>query len=156
MRKSIIAAEAGTATEAARVGSLNITELARVEVTSEDPQFPIEDVFADGNEGWRASLPGEHTLRLVFDAPVDVSRVALTFEERDTERTQELVLRWRRTGGEWREIVRQQWNFSPNGSTAEQEAWDLKLEQLGELELQIRPDINGGPAKASLRRWTVA
>ena len=50
-----------------------------------------------------------------------LKRIALVFEENDTRRTQEFVLRWSADGGQsFREIVRQQWNFShlkPCGSS---------------------------------------
>jgi hypothetical protein len=43
---------------------LNLEEIARVEVSSEDPQRPIESAFKRGESlGWRASQPGEQTIR---------------------------------------------------------------------------------------------
>ncbi|HEY7514133.1 MAG TPA: carbohydrate-binding protein, partial [Vicinamibacteria bacterium] len=94
---------------------LDVEELARVEVTSEDPAQPIESALVPGEEsGWRAALPGEQTIRLVFDRPQRVSRMWLLFIEPDTTRTQEFVLRWSPDGGRsFREILRQQWNFGP-------------------------------------------
>ncbi len=59
---------------------LHLPSLATVEVTSEDPAFPVEAAFSEGR-GWRASSPGSQTLRLVFDAPVSVRRVLLEFRE---------------------------------------------------------------------------
>ena len=41
-----------------------------------------------------------------------------------------------------REIVRQQWNFSPKGSTSETEDYHVHLGGASILELTIRPDIN--------------
>jgi hypothetical protein len=42
---------------------LNLEEIARVEVSSEDPQHPIEAAFKDGaNLGWRASQLGEQMI----------------------------------------------------------------------------------------------
>src|SRR5438034_8674392 len=53
-------------------------------------------------------------LRLIFDQPQRLTRIALVFEEAAIKRTQEFVLRWSPDGGRsFREIVRQQWNFSP-------------------------------------------
>src|SRR6516165_2374331 len=47
---------------------LNVEEIAQVEVSSEDPQYPIESAFKRGKSlGWRASQPGEQTIRLLFD-----------------------------------------------------------------------------------------
>jgi hypothetical protein len=44
---------------------LDLQKIARVEVTSEDPQHRIESAFKYGESlGWRASQPGEQTIRL--------------------------------------------------------------------------------------------
>jgi hypothetical protein len=51
---------------------------------------------------------------LIFDEPQRLRRILLVFEENETKRTQEFVLRWSPDGGRsFQEIVRQQWNFSP-------------------------------------------
>jgi hypothetical protein len=101
---------------------LDLEQIATVEVTSEDPSFPIESAFVptDG-PGWRASQGGEQQVRVIFDEPVSLHRIQLRFQEAEVERTQEFTLRWwAAEGGLAREIVRQQWNFSPNGSTTEE------------------------------------
>ena len=47
------------------------------------------------------------------------------------------------------EVVRQQWNFSPAGSTTEAEHYFIDLDSVSVLELALRP----GPRKAGdLRR----
>jgi hypothetical protein len=47
---------------------MDLGQLATVEVTSEDRNFPIESVFAaNGGPGWRASQKGEQQIRLIFD-----------------------------------------------------------------------------------------
>ena len=66
-------------------------------------------------------------------------------------RTQEFVLSWSADNGTtMREIVRQQYNFSPAGETREVEDYTVTLEHLTRLELDIIPDISGGEARASL------
>src|ERR1039458_7043866 len=46
---------------------MDLGRIATVEVTSEDPDFPIESAFsADGGPGWRASQKGEQQIRLVL------------------------------------------------------------------------------------------
>ena len=73
---------------------LNLEEIARVEVSSEDPQHPIESAFKHGEGlGWRASQPGEQTIRLLFDEPKDLRRIWLRFSEPKVERTQQFTLR---------------------------------------------------------------
>ncbi len=137
---------------------LDVEELARVEVTSEDPAQPIESALVPGEEsGWRAALPGEQTVRLVFDRPQRVSRMWLLFIEPDTTRTQEFVLRWSPDGGRsFREILRQQWNFGPPETIREAEDYRVQLDGVTVLELVIVPDKSGGEARASLAQWRLA
>jgi hypothetical protein len=72
-------------------------------------------------------------------------------------RTQEYVLRWSADGGRsFREIVRQQWNFSPQGTTSETEDHHIELPVVTVLELSIIPDISGGNAVASLAQLRLA
>ncbi len=99
---------------------MDLGQIATVEVTSEDPAFPIESVFsADGGPGWRASEKGEQQIRLIFDQAIAVHRIQLHFLESTHDRLQEFTIRWSAAeGGPPREIVRQQWNFSPAGSTS--------------------------------------
>ena len=113
MRKHIIAVES---TPPGRSEEwLNLEEIARVEVSSEDPQHPIESAFKRGESiGWRASQTGEQTIRLLFDEPKDLRRIWLRFSEPRVERTQQFTLRWADSQtGSSKEIVRQQWNFNP-------------------------------------------
>jgi hypothetical protein len=61
-------------------------------------------------------------------------------------------LRWSTDGGSSvKEIVRQQWNFSPPKSIREVEDYQVDLSNVILLELIITPDISGGPARASLK-----
>src|SRR5882762_4741491 len=96
--------------------------------------------------------PGSQTIRLVFDQPQRLKCISLVFEENETSRTQEFVLRWSPDGGNSvREIVRQQWNFSPPESIHEVEEFQVALSSVTVLELLIKPDISGGVARASLK-----
>jgi hypothetical protein len=58
--------------------------------------------------------------------------------------------------GPYREIVRQQYNFSPPDATDEREDYTVDVEGLTNLELSIVPDISGGPERASLAQLRVA
>jgi hypothetical protein len=137
---------------------LNLEEIARVEVSSEDPQHPIEAAFKDGaNLGWRASQPGEQMIRLLFDEPKVLRRIWLRFSEPKLERTQQFTLRWADSQtGPSREIVRQQWNFNPRSSTMELEDYKVDLRQALTLELTIDPDLGKKAAFATLAEWRVA
>jgi hypothetical protein len=131
---------------------LNVDALAQVEVTSEDAAHPIESGLLPGTaSGWRAAAPGPQTVRLVFNQPQRIKLLHLEFHEQELERTQQFVLRWSSNGGQsYREIVRQQYNFSPPGATRECEDYPVDLDGVTTLELSIVPNISGGPARASL------
>jgi hypothetical protein len=133
---------------------LDLEHAATVEVTSEDKDFPIDSSLSiEHKQGWRAAGPGAQTIRLLFDQPQEIRRISLLFEEDEVKRTQEFVLR---SGGPFREIVRQQWNFSPPSSTRETEEYRVELSHVSVLELTIVPDISGGAACASLKGLRVA
>jgi hypothetical protein len=126
---------------------------AVVEVTSEEKEYPVEAALVAGEmRGWRAAVSGTQTIRLIFDEPQRLSRISLVFEETEMQRTQEFVLRWSADGGRsFREIVRQQWNFSPPTTTREIEEYRVEISNVTVLELVIVPDISWGTARASLR-----
>ncbi|PYV72771.1 MAG: hypothetical protein DMG96_25045, partial [Acidobacteria bacterium] len=78
-------------------------------------------------------------------------------EKRETARTQEFVLRWSSDGGNsFREIVRQQWNFSPPNTVCEIEEYQVELSNVTALELVIVPDISRGTTRASLKSLRVS
>lgn len=137
---------------------VDLSDIATVEVTSEDPHFPIESALtSQGSLGWRASQKGEQRVRLIFDQPLTVRRLQLHFAESESERTQEFTLRWSSAeGGQPKEIVRQQWNFSPSGSTSEHEDYEVNLDNVAVLELVIKPDLTHQEAVATLAAWRVA
>ncbi len=152
MRKRVItpSPQAGTLHDE---GWLDLNRAAVVEVASEEKEYPVEAALVSGDtRGWRAANSGGQTIRLVFDLPQRLTRIALVFEEIETSRTQEFVLRWSGDGGRsFREIVRQQWNFSPPNSIREVEEFQVELSDVTVLELIIVPDISRGAAHASLK-----
>jgi hypothetical protein len=137
---------------------LDVDSAALVEVTSEENGFPIESALLGGeNQGWRAANSGTQTIRLIFDEPQKLRRIWLVFEDSESVRTQEFVLRWSPdSGNSFREIVRQQWNFSPPDSIRETEDYTVELPAVTALELIIVPDKSGGLARASLASLRLA
>ena len=133
---------------------MDLTTLARLEITSEDPEHPIESALNADNKFWRAAEDGEQTIRVLFDVPQNISRISLLFEENTVSRTQQFSLSWQRVGEASVELVRQQFNFSPPGTTQEREDYQFSLEQVSVLKLVIIPDI-GKPALASLTHFLV-
>jgi len=156
MRKRIIGH--GPGEFAAEPGWMDLERLAQVEITSEDVDHPIESALIPGTgSGWRAAQPGEQTIRLLFNEPLRLKRIHLSFQEDEQERTQEFVLRWSSDGGQsYREIVRQQYNFSPPEAAREVEDYDVDLDGVTALELRIVPDISGGSTRASLAQLRLA
>ena len=134
-------------------GWLDLDSAATVEVTSEAKEYPVESALVSGEmRGWRAADSGTQTIRLIFAEPQKLTRISLVFEETDTERTQEFILRWSPDGGHsFQEIVRQQWNFNPPSTIREIEEYRVQLSDVTVLELVIVPDISRGAAHASLK-----
>ena len=137
---------------------LDLPRLAQVELTSEDAAHPIEGVLIpSAGPGWRAAQAGEQTIRLLFDEPQRIRHIQLLFHEDQQARTQEFVLRWSPDGGQsYRDILRQQYTFSPPGMTRESEDYAVDLAGVTALELRIVPDISGGDARASVAQLRIA
>jgi hypothetical protein len=139
-------------------GWLDLQSMAQIEVTSESAANPIEAALVLGaGLGWRAAQAGEQTIRILFDESRSVRRIQLLFHEDQQARTQEFVLRWSPDGGQsYRDVVRQQYNFSPSGVTRESEDYAVDLADVTALELRIVPDISGGDARASVTQLRIA
>ena len=137
---------------------LELESLAQVEVSSEEAQHPIEAALVPGaSSGWRAAAPGQQIVRLLFDEPQNLRMIHLVFDEHEQERLQEYTLRWSSGGGQpYREIVRQQYTFSPPTTTREVEDYRVNLDSCAELELSIVPDIAGSAAHASIAEFRLA
>ncbi len=131
---------------------LDVDRIASVEVSSEESDYPIESaLLLEGKKGWRAANSEMQTIRLIFDEPQKLRRILLVFEETENSRTQEFVVRWSPdVESSFREIVRQQWNFSPPDSMRETEDYTVELSEVKVLELRIVPDKSGGEVRASL------
>lgn len=139
-------------------GWLDLEKLAMVEVSSEEAQHPVEAaLFPGGSSGWRAAEPGQQIVRLMFDEPQNLRLIHLVFDEHEQERLQEYTLRWSSGVGQpYREIVRQQYTFSPPTTTTEVEDYKVNLDSCAELELSIVPDLRGSAAHASIAEFRLA
>jgi hypothetical protein len=133
---------------------LDLEHLARIEISSECQDYPVESALIEGLcSGWQAAGPGEQTIRLIFDQAQTIKHIELLFDEKEQSRTQEFVLLWRMENEDFfREILRQQYHFSPPLTVQEIENYRVDLKQLKALELRIIPDISGGEACAKLTR----
>jgi hypothetical protein len=134
---------------------LNVADTVEVELTSEDPDCPIEGaLLLDRARGWRAAVPGRQEIALIWPDPIRVRRIRLVFEEQSETRTQEFVLRASTPDG-IRDIVRQQFTFAPPGTTVEREEYTTNLQGVTRLELAIVPAIDRGDAIATLSEWRI-
>jgi hypothetical protein len=138
-----------------RAAEKDIAAVATVLVTSEDPDHPIDYVFdsqrGPGGSRWIAEQSGEQTLILAFDTPQTIRRVLVEIEEPDISRTQEMDVSISDDGGQtYRELVRQEYNFSPPGTTLEHEEWPIKADGVSHLRLRIKPDKGGKACRATL------
>jgi len=153
MRKQLLKADSATVVPVP--GALDVATIASVAVTSEAVDHPIENAFdhrrGPGGSRWIAATPGEQTLILAFDAPQAVRQVLLEVEETQNRRTQELHLAVSRDGGiTYRELLRQEFTFSPPGTTFEHEEWTVASDPITHLRLGLKPDKGGGQCLASL------
>lgn len=134
---------------------IDVSTAATVLVTSESEDHPVENAFDDrqgrGGTYWMAGTEGEQTIILEFDEPTIVRRLTLEVEETEVSRTQEIDLAVSTDGGgSYREVVRQEYNFSPSGTTFEREEWRLPEKRATHLRLRIRPDKGGKPCRAKV------
>jgi hypothetical protein len=134
---------------------INVVSAATVLVTSEHPEHPVVYAFDShrglGGTRWIAGEPGEQTVIVAFDAPEAVGRVILEVEEPEVVRTQELQLAISSDGGRtYRHVLRQEYNFSPPGTTFEREDWAVSAVGATHLRLQVKPDKGDKPCRATL------
>ena len=141
--------------QVAEPGEKDIAALATVGVTSEAAEYPIDHAFdshrGPGGSRWVAGAPGPQRLLLTFDAPQTLRLLRLEVEERDVSRTQDIQVAISRDGGHtYQTLLRQEYNFSPPGTTFEREEWAVTAESVTHLQLVIRPDKGGTPCRATL------
>jgi hypothetical protein len=150
MRKSTLP-DFGTEGRLSPAGSwLNLEEIASAELSSEDPQHPFEQALrTDTVDGWRPRSPGPQLIRLRFDVPQAIRRIQLKFREERVNRAQEIAL-FATSGADRKELVRQQWVFSPQGATTEVEDYFFDLKDVTALELEIDPGRHDKQVFASL------
>jgi hypothetical protein len=147
MRKSIVSPTASVAVSTHEVWR-DLERIARVEITSEDVNFPIEHALGKTpTTGWRAEGTGPQVIRMHFDEPQTIRRIQLHFVDKAAERSQEFAV-YAGAGSELREVVRQQWSFSPNGATEEIEDYTVDLHGVTTMELRIDPDRSHDPKQS--------
>jgi hypothetical protein len=138
----------------------DITAIATVLVTSEDPDHPIDHVF-DGQRGpgasrWIAAQSGEQRVILAFDAPQTIQKLCVEINEPDVSRTQEMDVSISTDAGRtYREVLRQEYTFSPPATSHEREEWTLNADGVSHLQLRIKPDKGSKACRATLTSLTL-
>jgi hypothetical protein len=117
VRKTILRHDIRPATSSSNEW-FGVDAIAEIGVTSEAAAAPVENVlYPDREVGWRAGEPGSQIIRITFGGPTNIGRIQLAFSEPQFARTPEFTLHCVIAGGERREVIRQQWTFSPRVST---------------------------------------
>ena len=153
LRKEILATHSTTPRR--HTTEKDIAAIATVLVTSEDPDHPIDLAF-DRQRGraatrWIAERSGEQNIILAFDTPQTIRRVVVEVEEPDITRTQEMEVSISDDAGHtYRDVIRQEFNFSPPGTTFEHEEWAVHAEGVSHLRLRIKPDKGDKACRATL------
>jgi F5/8 type C domain len=137
------AASAGTADE------IDIAGCATILYSSEQPAHPVEHLL-DGRSGpggtrWISARPDMiEQIVVEFDQPQAISRLVYEVEEAERERTQEVRVEVSEDGGRtYRQILVQEYTFSPAGATYQSEDQRFDLRQASHLRLTIVPNKNG-------------
>lgn len=158
IRKLHIAApsnSSASAQVAAGLNELDLVALATIHYSSEDPDHPVEHMF-DGCSGrgatrWMsARCDATEQIVIAFTYPVNISRMAFEVEETLVGRTQEVRVEYSADAGRtYRQVLVQEYTFSPQGSTCQQENLALELRDVTHLRLIIVPN-KGGSGKATI------
>jgi len=147
LRKRPLEAEAATSARAA--GEIDIAGCATIAYSSEDPAHPVEHML-DGRNGpgatcWVSARPDvvEHIV-IEFDRPQPIARLVYEVEETLQERTQEVRVEVSEDGAQsYRQILVQEYNFSPRGATYQREEQRFNLRQVTHLRLTLVPNKSG-------------
>ena len=133
LRKRSLEADAAASAQAA--GEIDIAGCATIAYSSENPAHPVEHLL-DGRSGpgatrWISARPDtiEHIV-VEFDQPQTISRLVYEVEEAERERTQEVRVEVSEDEGQtYRQILVQEYTFSPRGATYQREEQHFNLVQ---------------------------
>ena len=147
LRKRQLESDGGTRTRGA--DEVDMASRAAIAYSSEDPAHPVEHLL-DGRSGpgatrWMSARPDViEQIVVEFDEPQTISRLVYEVEEATRERTQEVRVDVSEDGGRtYRQLLVQEYTFSPRGATYQREEQRLNLHQVSHLRLTIVPNKNG-------------
>jgi hypothetical protein len=139
-----------------RPGEIDIASHATLAYSSEDPDHPLEHLIdrrcGRGATRWASGRPNA-TERIVleFDHAQRISRLICEVEECWQERRQEVRIEVSTDHGRaYRQVLAQEYTFSPQGATFQHDDLQLDLPAIAHLRLTIVPN-KGGSGVTSLR-----
>ena len=150
--KSARAVAAGPAGPASHeVAWLDLDAVADVSIVADGRRIPR----AAG--AWSADYPGDQTIEIRFREPTSLACLRVVCSELEQSRTQEMTI-WAslHRGEQHREVVRQQFTFSPDGATKEVETYALRLDGVSLVQVRIIPSIDGRRAVARVSELQLA
>jgi F5/8 type C domain len=157
VRKRLLPRE--SANPAAPTGEIDLASHAILAYTSEDPEHSIENLidrhYGRGGTFWAGSkVDVTECIIVEFEQPQSVSCMIYEVEECTSERTQEVRVEISADGARtYRQILVQEYTFSPAGATFQHEEQRLNLPSITHLRLTIVPDKHGsGAAKLNSLR----
>ena len=130
-------------------GEIDLAADAVLSYASEHPDHPVENIIdhQDGPPGTRweaAAADTPQVLSIEFDEPRSIARLHYEVAETTAERTQEVRFEASTDGGQsYRQVLVQEYNFSPGGATFQSEDLTLNLSGLTHLRLTIVPNKQG-------------
>jgi hypothetical protein len=140
------------AARASPADEIDIARCATIEFSSEQPNHPVEHLF-DGRSGpgatrWIGGCVDEtEEIVIEFDRPQPLSRLVYEVEDKECQRTQEVRVEVSEDGGRsWRQILTQEFNFSPRGATFQRQDQRFERRPASHLRLLIVPNKNGSGA----------
>jgi hypothetical protein len=144
-------ANRGGAANAPFVEWLDLDAVADVTITARGERL------ARVRSMWSADCPGEQMIEIRFHHPTAIRRLRVIATEAEASRTQEMTV-WAslNRGERHREVLRQQFTFSPDGATEEIEEYVFDLDDVSALQLHIVPSVDGRLATAHIRELRVA
>jgi F5/8 type C domain len=147
MRKRLMSEQSVRPSE--RPDEINIASRATLAYSSEDPAHPLEHLidghYGRGSTHW-ASARTNATERIVleFDHPQQISCLVYEVEECWQERTQEVRVEVSADHGRtYRQVLVQEYTFSPQGAIFQHEELRLELPAITHLSLTIVPNKSG-------------
>ena len=147
MRKKLI--QETTVQNALASGEIDLATSAVLAYSSEDPAHPVDHLLdrssGPGSSRWLSARPDtiEH-LVIEFDKPQSISRLIYEAVETERPRTQEVRVEASADGGDtYRQVLVQEYTFSPEGANFQREDLRLDLKNVSHLRLIIVPNKNG-------------